>query len=64
MLEHCYRYISEVKWIQTMESDSCLYMKSVKDPNGVIKFVILSIYVNDILLFSNDTSMLNEEVQD
>ena len=47
-----------------MESDSCLYMKSVKDPNGVIKFVILSIHVNDILLFSNDTSMLNEEVQD
>ena len=44
-----------------MESDSCLYMKSVKDPNGVIKFVILSIYVDDILLFSNDTSMLDEE---
>ena len=38
-----------------------LYMKSVKDPNGVIKFVILSNHVDDILLFSNDTSMLDEE---
>ena len=44
-----------------MESDSCLFMKSVKDPNGVSKFVILSIHVDDILLFSNDTSMLDEE---
>ena len=44
-----------------VEFDPCLYMKSVKDPNGVIKFVILSNHVDGILLFSNDTSMLDEE---
>lgn len=44
-----------------MNSDPCLYMKSIKDQNGIIKFVILSIHVDDILLFSNDLSMLNEE---
>ena len=44
-----------------MKSDSCLYMKSIRDRNGVIKFVILLIHVDDILLFANDTSMLNEE---
>ncbi len=44
-----------------MKSDPCLYMKSVKDNNGVIKFVILSIHVDDILLFANDLSMLNKE---
>ena len=45
-----------------MKSDSCLYMKSIRDrKNGVIKFVILLIHVDDILLFANDTSMLNEE---
>jgi hypothetical protein len=44
-----------------MESDPCLYMKSIRDQNGVIKFVILSIHVDDILLFSNDSCMLSEE---
>ena len=44
-----------------MKSDSCLYMKFAKYRNGVIKFVILLIHVDDILLFSNDTSVLNEE---
>ena len=36
-------------------------MKFAKYRNGVIKFVILLIHVDDILLFSNDTSVLNEE---
>ena len=44
-----------------MKSDPCLYIKSIRDMNGVIKFVILSIHVDDILLFSNDSSMLSEE---
>ena len=44
-----------------MKSDSCLYMNYVKDRNGAIKFFILLIYTDDILLFSNDTSMLNEK---
>ena len=42
-------------------ADSCLYMKSVKQQNGKIDFVILSIHVDDILLFSNSVPMLNEE---
>ena len=46
-----------------MESDPCLYMKFIKDQNGIIKFVILSIHVDDILLFSNDSSMLSKENQ-
>ena len=44
-----------------MESDPCLYMKSIKDQKGIITFVILSIHVDDILLFSNGLSMLNDE---
>ncbi|CAB4043298.1 Hypothetical predicted protein [Paramuricea clavata] len=42
-------------------ADSCLYMKSVKLQNGKINFVILSIHVDDILWFSNDVIMLEEE---
>jgi hypothetical protein len=42
-------------------TDPCLYIKSVKQPNGKINFVILSIHVDDILLFSNNVDMLNEE---
>ena len=42
-------------------ADPCLYIKSIKQPNGKINFVILSIHVDDILLFSNNVDMLNEE---
>lgn len=42
-------------------ADACLYIKSIKQPNGKINFVILSIHVDDILLFSNNVDMLNEE---
>ena len=42
-----------------MNSDPCLYVKSTKDRNGIITFVILLIHVDDILLFSNNSSMLN-----
>ncbi|CAB3979799.1 Hypothetical predicted protein [Paramuricea clavata] len=42
-------------------ADPCLYIKSIKQPNGKINFVILSIHVDDILLFSNNIDMLNEE---
>ena len=34
-------------------ADPCLYIKSVKRQNGKIDFVILSLHVDDILLFSN-----------
>ncbi len=42
-------------------ADPRLYIKSVKQRDGKINFVILSIHVDDILLFSNNTVMLNEE---
>ena len=42
-------------------ADPCLYIKSVKQPNGKINFVLLSLHLDDILLFSNEVAMLNEE---
>ncbi len=42
-------------------ADPCLYIKSVKQRDGKINFVILSIHVDDILLFSNSTVMLSKE---
>ena len=44
-----------------MQSDPCVYKKTVRDENGIIQFVILSIHVDDILLFSNNLSMLSKE---
>ena len=44
-----------------LDADSCLYMKTVKMQNGKINFVILSIHVDDILIFSNDVVMLEDE---
>ena len=38
-----------------------MYIKSVKQRNGKIDFVILSLHVDDILLFSKDIAMLNKE---
>ena len=42
-------------------ADLCLYIKSVKQPNGKINFVLLSLHVDDILLFSNEIDDLWEE---
>ena len=42
-------------------ADDCLYVKSVKDADGHISFVILGVYVDDIIPVSNDTEMLNAE---
>ena len=36
-------------------ADSCLYIKSVEGKDGKIHFVILALYVDDILWFSNNT---------
>ena len=41
-------------------ADPCVYMKSVKREDGKIDFVIIALYVDDIL-FSNNTQMLKEE---
>jgi len=39
-------------------ADLCLYMKSVKRQDGEIDFAIIALYVDDILLFSNNSEML------
>jgi hypothetical protein len=42
-------------------ADPCIYIKSIKRKNGTIDFVILALYVDDILWFSNSTEMLKKE---
>ena len=42
-------------------ADSCLYIKSIKEDNGQVKFVIIALYVDDILIVSNNNEMLNAE---
>ena len=42
-------------------ADSCIYVKSVKQENGFISFVILAVYVDDIIPVSNDPEMLASE---
>jgi len=41
--------------------DACIYVKSVKEPNGQITFVILGVYVNDIIPVSNNPALLKAE---
>ena len=41
--------------------DKCIYVKSVKEANGHISFVILGVYVDDIIPVSNDPAMLKAE---
>ena len=42
-------------------ADLCLYVTPVKDVNGKKKFVILALYVDDILLTSNITDMMAKQ---
>ena len=42
-------------------ADGCIYVKSMKDVNGHISFVILGVYVDDIIPVSNDTALLKAE---
>ena len=46
---------------QKSNADSCLYSKSIKQKNGHVDFLIMAIYVDDILLLSNSAVLLNEE---
>ena len=43
------------------DADGCIYVKSVKNSDGRISFVILAVYVDDIMPVSNDKVMLNVE---
>ena len=40
---------------------SCIYIKSVKQESGFISFVILAVYVDDIIPASNNPEMLASE---
>ena len=44
-------------------ADSCIYVKSVKQENGFISFVILAVYVDDIIPVSNDPEIVASEKQ-
>ena len=64
---------SAICWNQTLDSflakngyrrsdtDNCIYVKSIKDSNGLISFMILAVYVDDLTPVSNDINMLNAE---
>ena len=41
--------------------DDCIYVKPVKRDDGLISFVILAVYVDDIVPISSDVKMLKEE---
>ena len=42
-------------------ADECIYIKQIKNSNGKISFVILAVYVDDMLPVSNDIDFLNAE---
>ena len=42
-------------------ADPCVYIKTMKSQDGRIHFVIIAIYVDDMMFFSNNTEMLERE---
>lgn len=48
---------------KTSHADSCLYVKLIEQENKKVDFVIIALYVDDILLFSNNDALLNQEKQ-
>ena len=42
-------------------ADGCIYIKTVQETNGQINFVILGVYVDDIVQVSNNTDLLKAE---
>ena len=53
-------YLKENDYQQS-GADSCIYIKTIKSPDGKIKFVILAVFVDDFIPLSNDIEMLNKE---
>lgn len=51
----------KTKGFEKSNSDPCLYVKSVKQKDGKSDFVIIVLYVDDMLWFSNNPKMLKEE---
>ena len=44
-------------------ADECLYVKTVRNDDGKISFVIMALYVDDIIPVSNDTPLMMAEKQ-
>ena len=42
-------------------ADGCIYVKSVKEANGHISFMMLGLYVDDIIPVSNNPALLKAE---
>ena len=42
-------------------ADGCIYTKTVQKKNSQINFVILGVYVDDIIQVSNNTALLKTE---
>ena len=53
-------YLKSVGYCKS-KADECIYVKSVKEANGHISFVILGVYVDNIIPVSNDNAMLKAE---
>ena len=45
--------------IERSAADECIYIKQIKNSNGKISFVILAVYVDDMLPVSNNIDFLN-----
>ena len=46
---------------QKSNADGCIYIKSTKKVDGTVSFVMLAVYVDDIMPLSNDVEMLKSE---
>ena len=53
-------YLKSIDYCKS-DADTCIYIKSVRDEEGKVFFVILALWVDDILLFSNNAEMLMKE---
>lgn len=62
---HCWndtldRYLVSAGYCKS-GADGCLYVKLIKKDDGHIRFVILGVYLDDIIPVSNDNEMMNHE---
>ena len=53
-------YLNSVGYRKS-NADGCIYVKSLKEVNGHISFVILGVYVDDIIPVSNNPQLLKAE---
>ena len=64
---HCWNttldeYLKSVGYRKS-NAGECIYVKLIRNDDRHISFVILSVYVDDIISVSNDVDMLNSEKQ-